>query len=348
MMKTFWRYIFPPIFGLLIYFTIRLINDSIFGSVYLSRPLAINSIEICMMVIYGYVFYYITNYLEKKLLKKSRIDLSLQTVLKDFLYIYLGSFIAINALLTPFVALTDDGLSVYDFVQINTIPILYILLYFAIKRGNFYLTNYVENKLKAERIENQQLQTELNYLRSQMHPHFLFNSLNTVYFEMEESIEGAKKTIEQFSELLRYQLYETNKGLVPLDSELSQLTNYIQLQQKRYSEKLQLKVDLPQNTPNYFIHPLLMLPLVENAFKYVGGEYQMEIGGKIEEGQFYFTILNSKLLNPPKRQEKAGRIGLPNLQRRLELIYPHQHQLEIVDEYQNFKVSLTVPLSNHA
>lgn len=347
-MKNFWRYIFPPLFGLIIYFTIRLINDSYSGSVFYQRPMAINILELCMMVFYGYAFYFVANYLEKRILKKNNIDVSLARVGKDFLYLYLASFLVINILLTPFVALTDDGLSFFDFVQINTIPVLYILLYFAIKRGNFYLHNYVENKLKAERIENQQLQTELNYLRSQIHPHFLFNSLNTIYFEMEESIDGAKNTIEQFSELLRYQLYETNKGLVSLSTELSHLNNYIKLQEKRYSKKLRVSVQLPQETQLCYIYPLLMLPLVENAFKYVGGKYEMEIRAEIEEKFFHFYIKNSKLLNPLKQAEKIGGIGLSNLKRRLALIYPKQHQLKITETTDEFIVFLIIPLSNHA
>jgi len=181
------------------------------------------------------------------------------------------------------------------------------------------------------------LQTELKFLKAQYHPHFLFNALNTIYFQMDENVGEAKRSVEKFSELLRYQLYDQQQ-MVAVSNELHYLQNFIDLQKVRSSDKLQLKVYFDPSLNGQQVYPLLFLPLVENAFKYVGGNYQIKVEATGSEQQIHFYVENSVPEVIPS--SKQGGIGLENLQRRLQLLYPGRHELDISKENDCFKVSL--------
>jgi LytS/YehU family sensor histidine kinase len=155
---------------------------------------------------------------------------------------------------------------------------------------------------------------------------------------MDEDKDGAKRSIEKFSELLRYQLYDQQQQ-VPVMLEIEYLQSFIELQKIRSTDKLQLQVDFDKQLNGQLVYPLLFLPLVENAFKFVGGEYQMLIQAKIADGQMVFKVENS--VPPIKQTEaKAGGIGLENLKRRLDLLYPGKHILKLQKEDNNFKAEL--------
>ena len=127
-------------------------------------------------------------------------------------------------------------------------------------------------RLQLEKIKNDQLQTELKFLKAQYHPHFLFNVLNTVYFQIDENNEAPRHTLEQLSDLLRYQLYNDGEK-VQVRVELEYLKQYISLCKLRATKRLQLQVHFDEMEAQVEIYPLLFVPLVENAFKYVGGNY---------------------------------------------------------------------------
>jgi len=237
------------------------------------------------------------------------------------------------------VALTDNGLQWSDLVMINILPTLYILLVFTIFRSRYYLKAYIDNKLLLEKITTDKLETELKFLKAQYHPHFLFNALNTIYFQMDENTAEAKKTVEQFSALLRYQLYDQHET-VPISRELEYLDHYIQLQKIRASDKLNLEIQVDPSLANQEIYPLLLLPLVENAFKYVGGNYHLQICAKKLDGALQFTVKNSLPATLPPQQE--GGIGLENLRRRLALLYPAQHELKTARQKDEFHATLRV------
>jgi LytS/YehU family sensor histidine kinase len=181
--------------------------------------------------------------------------------------------------------------------------------------------------------------TELKFLKAQYHPHFLFNALNTIYFQMDENTGAAKESIEKFSELLRYQLYDQQQT-VAVSQEIRYLVNFIQLQQTRSSEKLQLEVFFDERLNGQQVYPLLFLPLVENAFKYVGGDYHIRIDGRVEGPEIRFEVGNSVPKEVPIRKE--GGIGLENLRRRLELLYPGRHSLVAEKKDGNFDATLIV------
>jgi LytS/YehU family sensor histidine kinase len=220
------------------------------------------------------------------------------------------------------------------------IPTLYAIIYYGVARTSIYLKAYVNNKVQLEKVTNEHLETELKFLKAQYHPHFLFNALNTIYFQMDEDHEGAKRSIEKFSELLRYQLYD-QQHQVPVMQEIEYLQTYIDLQKIRSTDKLQLKTYFDSKLNGQLVYPLLFLPLVENAFKFIGGEYQMLVEAKAKDGEIAFKVENSiPLINPAP--PKTGGIGLENLKRRLNLLYPGKHSLVLEKGEDQFKAELKV------
>jgi two-component system, LytTR family, sensor kinase len=340
-MNWFWKYLFPPLYGLVIYFTIRLINDTLFYEPFWDRSWKLNAFEMFCSVIMGYILFFALHRLFRSFDRTLSAAVGYKTVLQELFWVFLITELAVNAVMTPMAAFTDDGLSMGDFAIINVIPVLYNLIYYAVVRSNKLLKAYVDSKVQLEKITNDHLQTELKFLKAQYHPHFLFNALNTVYFQMDDDVQAAKKSIEKFSGLLRYQLYDQQQT-VALSQEIQYLTNFIELQQVRTSDKLQLSVYFDPGLNGQQVYPLLLLPLVENAFKYVGGNYRIDINAKLEQDNLLFTVINSVPVNIPVKANSG--IGLENLKRRLELLYPGKSTLTTVKQADEYRAALHIKL----
>lgn len=340
-MKHPWKYLFPPLYGLLIYFTIRLINDTLAVDHFWERPLLLNAIEIGFTVLMGYIVYFAMQQVFRYFDRYLSEGATSSTIRKELFWVFVVTVVGVNLVMTPMVALTDDGLSWGDLAIINVIPLLYNLIYYAVVRSNKLLKAYIDKKIQLEKITNDHLQTELKFLKAQYHPHFLFNALNTVYFQMDEDVQAAKRSIEKFSGLLRYQLYDQQQT-VPLSQEIQYLTNFIELQQVRTSEKLQLTVHFDPRLNGQQVYPLLLLPMVENAFKYVGGRYRIDIGAKLENNLLVFTVTNSIPVNIPVKVDSG--IGLENLKRRLELLYAGKSSLRVEKQVDEFWAELQLKL----
>jgi two-component system LytT family sensor kinase len=348
-MGAFWKYVFPGLYGLLIYTTIRILNDTVSEFKVWERAWTISAIEILFTLVTGYVTIYAFNRLFKRFDKQLQQTFSYKTVLYELSWVFILSVIIVNAIMTPMVALTDDGLSWGDFATLMILPLLFNLLYYAIVRSNKLLQAYVNNKLQLEKLTNDHLQTELKFLKAQYHPHFLFNALNTIYFQMDENIPAAKKSIDKFSELLRYQLYDQQQT-VPVSHEIHYLQNYIDLQKIRSSEKLKLQVYFDESLNGQQVYPLLFLPLVENAFKYVGGDYCISIEARAAQNRICFTVKNSLpdgtgwMMDKNDIQKRSG-IGLENLKRRLELLYPSKHAFTTGQQENYFCAAMQLELN---
>ncbi|NOW94119.1 sensor histidine kinase [Mucilaginibacter sp. SG564] len=324
-MKFFRKYIFPALYGLLIYFTIRALNDIVIDIEFWKRSWALNSLEISLSILVGYLGIALFEWLFRYFDKKGSVQLSYKSLVRELLIFVLANLILINLIFTPMAAFTDDGLSWADAVDINLIPTLYAIIYYGITRTNTWLRAYVNNQMQLEKLTNDHLETELKFLKAQYHPHFLFNALNTIYFQMDEDVAGAKKSTELLSSLLRYQLYDQQQ-LVPIKQELEYLQNYIELQKIRASQKMRLSVFFDEELADQLVYPLLLLPLVENAFKYIGGDYKIDISATTIEKGMLFKVYNDVPATMKIADNYSG-IGHENLKRRLELLYPNKHRL---------------------
>ncbi|HET6255954.1 MAG TPA: histidine kinase [Puia sp.] len=323
-MKFFWKYLFPALYGLVVYTVIRLVSDLTNGDEFWKRSLFQNTVEVAGVIVLAYPMTRIPVSYERRF-SKLEGDFTLGRVFREFGTVLLtGIAVATAASTVIHVAVHDYPIGIDDLTIAAVIVSLFMMLHYSILRGNNFIKAYVQQKLLVEKIRNDQLTTELKFLKAQYHPHFLFNALNTIYFQMDEDISAAKRSVEKFSELLRYQLYDQQQT-VAVSQEIRYLLNFIQLQQTRSSEKLQLEVFFDERLNGQQVYPLLFLPLVENAFKYVGGDYRLRIEARLEEKEIRFEVANGVPKQIPIRKESG--IGLENLRRRLELLYPGRHSL---------------------
>lgn len=336
---------FPALFGLIIYTSIRLVNDVISAWKFWERPLSVNITEIVAVIVFSYLYVAIIKYFLKKNLEKSKNHLERPRLGKEFVVV--GFYLELSFALTllPIAALTDDGLQWYDVVNLTIIPLLYCLLYYAIARVNQYMNVSYEQQIQLEKIVNEQLLAELKFLKAQVHPHFLFNALNTIYFQMDDDIKVAKETVEKLSELLRYQLYDQSEK-VSIGQELDYLRSYISLQKVRMNEHLELKVSLSPQLKDQKVYPLLLLPLVENAFKYAGGAYWIHIEAKFTDEENLFFKVSNAIPKTESKAKKDGGIGIENLKRRLEILYSGKHNLELRKNENQFEVILHIKLDH--
>ncbi|MDN3579796.1 sensor histidine kinase [Mucilaginibacter flavus] len=329
-MRFFRKYIFPALYGLLVYFTVRLLHDTDIGQHFWEREFYINAIEMACSILVGYSAIYIFEWLFRYYDRCWAVQLSYKGVVKELAILVGANIILVNLIFMPMdIGLhSTQGLELMpwaDVADINMIPTLYAIVYYGMARSSTWLKAYVLNKVQLEKLTNDQLETELKFLKAQYHPHLLFNALNTIYFQMDEDVPGAKKSTELLSNLLRYQLYD-QQLLVPIQQELKYLGDYIELQTIRASSKMQLQVNFDPHLTDQQIYPLLMLPLVENAFKYVGGKYQLNISARLIDNEVVFAVSNH-VPDMVKLSNEFGGIGLENLRRRLHLLYPDKHQL---------------------
>jgi two-component system LytT family sensor kinase len=175
---------------------------------------------------------------------------------------------------------------------------------------------------------------ELNFLKSQINPHFVFNSLNSVYFLIDKQNAAARDSLEKFSDMLRYQLYECGTNQVSIEKEIDYLKDYIDLQRLRREDNCIIDLRISSGLKGFQIAPLLLIPFVENAFKHLShynhGDNQVTIHLEKEDGAMTLAVSNTteeKGNNPGPLN--PGGIGLRNVRRRLELLYPGRHSLVI-------------------
>ena len=208
-----------------------------------------------------------------------------------------------------------------------------------------YITQkWSEQEERVKNIQINQLQTELKYLGSQINPHFLFNGLNAVYGSIEMSNSQAREMMVQFSDLLRYNLYDADVDMIALEKEVKYLENYVALQKARSNDNMGVNLIVSYKNGNVKIAPLIFMAFVENAFKYASRDDNMNnriiISLKEEGGQIHFTCENSY----DETEKTSGGIGLNNANRRLELLYKDRYKLDITKKQNIYDVDLTLGL----
>lgn len=203
---------------------------------------------------------------------------------------------------------------------------------------------FYEKQQTALTLEKEKVNAELQMLKAQLHPHFLFNTLNNIYSLTQDVSTNASGMIMRLSGMLRYMLYEGSKPMVPLDKELTMLHDYIKLEAMRYDNSLELSINLPSET-NTSIAPLLLLPFVENAFKH-GASKMIERPWISISVELSDNILSMKLVNGIDKsvdQTEPG-IGIANVRKRLELLYAQKHNLQISTDEEMYFVNLKIEL----
>ena len=226
----------------------------------------------------------------------------------------------------------------------DVVAVIIFLLMLGLNLGVKYYFRHRQDHERLQALKRENLEQQLEYLKYQINPHFLMNTLNNIHALVDIDPEQAKETIVELSKILRFLLYEGSKQKVPLRQELIFLDNYIHLMQMRVAEQVDIKVDITQVIPDYDIPPLMLITFVENAFKH-GVSYQqhsfIDISIRIEDNHLLFHCANSKV---PQGEDHHGGVGLQNVRRRLQLIYGSNYTLRIQDQADTYTVDLALPL----
>jgi sensor histidine kinase YesM len=294
---------------------------------------------------YVFVYYLIPNFLIAKKYKKF--------ILYTF---YAGVFIVCAVLMTVvfgFVFFYNLEFKQMPALTKNSGVILVcVFLIIALASAFKILKDTYKSLDEKQTLENKFLQTqlqlkeqELRFLKMQIHPHFLFNTLNTLYGLSLKKSEKAPEMILKLSNLLDYILYQVDKPLVLLKDEINHIEDYISLEKSRFQDSLKIMFNKNIIDDKLEIAPMLLLPFVENAFKHgaqIDGIVNVLISLKVDENELNFTIKNSAI---SKENSKKG-IGLDNIKKRLEMFYPAQHFLEVLQEEKVFIVNFKIPIRN--
>jgi two-component system sensor histidine kinase LytS len=284
---------------------------------------------------------YFTVWLYRRLFETKKLWYFLAGTLSWLAYLYLRTVFQFYYLRN------EPGFKGASFVDMFVTNITAVMVFFLfITACKYVKDSYIAQQLEAEK-KSQQLLAEVNNLKSQIAPHFLFNTLNNLYGLAVEKSDKLPALMLRLSSLLRHSLYETQKPLVKLGEEMNMLKSYVDLESLRLEDDLKLKFDnkVPHDS-DYLIAPLILIVFMENAFKHAksvrGTAVEIYIQAALEENTFQLTIRNN--FNE-KKQASLNGIGLTNVKRRLEVLYPdQQHTLTISSDTGYYLVSLQLQL----
>jgi sensor histidine kinase YesM len=209
----------------------------------------------------------------------------------------------------------------------------------------YFMQAWYEQQRITQALQKDKAEAQLELLKSQIQPHFIFNTLNNIYSLSTQNNPNTSNLIYRLSSLLSYTLYDSRRTLIPLEQEVEYISNYIELEKIRYGDRLDIAVNVLNDTKHIAISPFLLLPLIENCFKHgVSNEIdtcwiRMDILSN--DGWLIIKVENSKPSNGKCNGERNG-IGLENVKRRLEILYPERHEFKCINEDQTFLAVLKI------
>ena len=303
-------------------------------------------------LIYVLIYWLLPNYYFKR--KKPFLTGAITICVLLIFYFIAAGFLYVNVIYAHIEKLSRNP-DMYDWsfklnlrpAILNEVSSLPIVLGFALMI--ILVKRWWQKQKETELLAKEKTKAELQLLKAQVHPHFLFNTLNNIYFFTLTNSTEAPMMIKKLSGMLHYILHECDQPLVPLEKEVKMIRDYMALEKIRYAEQMQMTIDIEDDHNNKMIAPLLLIPFVENSFKHGASKMITQPWVKlyiyIENNMLHFTIRNSK---PPTKEPIAakGNIGLKNVTKRLELLYPGTHELNIVSEPGSYAVQLILQLQD--
>lgn len=242
-----------------------------------------------------------------------------------------------------------DGIPFWSFKHISH-SLIYIYPIITLAAIIFFIHEWFKKEKSRLEIQKEKLETELKYLKNQINPHFLFNTINNIYSLALEKSSKAPDALLKLSDMLNYLLYESNTNKIELKKEIINLKDYIELEQFRYGNKLEVIFNYEVESLNIEIPPLLLLPFVENAYKHGASESLekswIHINLVEKNGKITFKVENSISKKIKEPLGESNGIGLTNVQKRLELMYFNKHQLKILNSTDSFLIILELNLNN--
>jgi len=325
-------------FWVMLYFFLVLIDQSQYPLWY-TMVKELVDVSFYIIIVYTNIFYLIPQFLQKKKL-----------------FLYLISFIGLIVLISPiktlsYVFLYQNDPYLQSVVVGSRTTIFLICLFVGMGSTIFKVTtDWLVHQNEKRELVSQKLHSELKFLKQQINPHFFFNTLNNLYALTLKKSDLAPEIVLRLSEMMRYMLYESNEKRVSIKKEINYIKNYLELEKLRQGDKFSINFNLTGNFQDQEIAPLIFSPFLENSFKH-GLDNQIKSGFvnidlEMRENQVHMEIENSKPPGfPVKRNKKSGGIGLENVKRRLQLLYPQKHDLDILDKPNSFRVLLNIQLN---
>ncbi len=230
-----------------------------------------------------------------------------------------------------------------NWLRLLFVPVMAIGIPYAISAVLRMYREWKKNEDLRKKVEKEKIQSELQFLKTQLNPHFLFNSLNAIYALSVKNSKETSEAIINLSEMMRYMLYEADKDMVPLTKELEYIKSYVQLQRLRLADSENVTLNISGEDKNKAIPPLLFISFIENAFKY-GTDYQgrttVKINLIIDDDSIHLSVMN--LIGIHNKEKNSFGVGLENVRNRLKLLYPNAHVLKVKNDGETYSVNLVL------
>jgi two-component system sensor histidine kinase AlgZ len=297
-------------------------------------------LAVTMIIAYLNYFVFLPRFLAHKKVWKYLLELFIPFVILVTARIHLQRF-----LIDGYTYQRQHFYSTFYIVEVCIIT-LFITIFISMLR---FAADWFELAAKQKEIENERLLAELNFLKAQINPHFLFNTLNNLYYLAYTQSTNTTEVIAKLSQMMRYMIYDSNYLQVPLTKEIEYMQNYVSLERLRLNDQIPISFSIEGTTEGVLISPLIFITFLENAFKHGVSNNDknafVKLSLTLDGKQCIYTVENSRLLSTkPEAQEKSG-IGLQNVKRRLDLSYPDRYTLETEDMPDRYSVRLTITLS---
>jgi two-component system, LytTR family, sensor kinase len=339
---------FPPLAGVVIYTIVRIIADSNEnGFIDWTRPVWLFALECAWTVVMLYVIHesvmWLRLWLYKRVYERSEADaepVSQNTyLLREIRMVFLTIILLVNALGLPFTALTDDGLSFFDGFVNNFVGMMSATAYLVVTRGRDYVRLLNKAELDIERYKNETSTARLQALRSQLNPHFLFNSLNTLSSLVHRDAQAADDFIQQLAKVYRYVLEHSEHDTVTLRTELQFVASYLWLLQMRFKEGLTVEMRIDEASEDFHLPPMTLQILIENAVKHNIVSPKQPLTMEISsDGQDCLVVKNN--LQERTEKDASSGVGLANINAR----YVHLAQKSLAIKRTNDSFTVIVPL----
>lgn len=304
------------------------------------------TVEFCYLLFIAGAYYFnvvfnVPGFLYRKKYVLFSINLAAILVLAAGLRTMLARYMSMHVFAPGHAAPVFTNIFFQSLLNISVWVACLLAIYLTVEKIRF--RKYVDT------LEKQKTQNELDFLKAQFNPHFLFNSIHSIYGHIDKNNPTARNMLLTFSEMLRYQLYECNVEAISIEKEISYIRNYTALQQIRKEEDLIVHLVLDPEVRGFSIAPLLFIAFIENAFKYVSNhddrENRVAISLEKQGGALVFKSFNTRERNTGRPIKDSGGIGVANVKRRLELLYPEKHDLSIEETDHSYQVTLKLELA---
>jgi two-component system, LytTR family, sensor kinase len=288
-------------------------------------------------------FYFNTYYLIRRLFLPGKLVYYLLAILGCLVFIS-GAHLIFSAIIDVY---SPSEFHHPGFLHRLFFPVFPALFVFAISTAIKITNEWFKAEKQKKEMENEKLHSELAFLKSQVNPHFLFNILNNICSLARKKSDDTENAIIQLSRIMRYMLYDSKDEKVPLGKEVEYLQNYIDLQRLRISDTVIISFTIEGNIEGKMVEPMLLIPFVENAFKH-GVSYidesRIDIRLETGDGVLHFRVENNRVRKNEAPVQLESGIGLKNVLRRLDLLYPQAHTIDIEENASKYIVNLEICL----